>query len=38
MDILDRIIKDKLEEVARTQQILPLDELKKQMNIPIQFK
>ena len=31
MDILDRIIKDKLEEVARTQQILPLDELKKRI-------
>ena len=31
MDILDRIIEDKLEELARDQQILPLNELKKRV-------
>jgi len=31
MNILDRIIKDKLEELARDQQTLPLNELKKRI-------
>jgi len=31
MNILERIIKDKLEELARDQQILPLNELKKRI-------